>query len=321
MSDQIQNQIELLKSLLGDVETNKSKIIELYYTISNEESTEALDAVPFLNESAKQLLSTEVITILRKHRLDAYSYILVANKLLELENLKNDLIHGNVLVDTASQRTVNNLIKELGIQLSQNKTSATSTTTSEPGRVQIQFKQEEVKLPETRLAYEIRKQCTDSKSESGMTIYQLPLEETSTFPEAPEILKRLSFGKPNDLMNTISKTVLLMGATGSGKTTMINAMINYVLGVERSDPFRFVLVEEKVRESQAFSQTKGITAYDIHHREGFRIPYSLTIVDTPGFGDCDGIGRDMEITSAIKQFFEHLNGIQVGLHDNNSIFL
>jgi predicted GTPase len=103
-----------------------------------------------------------------------------------------------------------------------------------------------------------------------------------------------------------------MGATGSGKTTMINAMINYVLGIEWEDPFRFMLVNEDLRgASQAHSQTTGVTAYDIHYRKGFRIPYSLTIVDTPGFGDTEGIDRDKEITSAVKQFFEHQNGIQV----------
>jgi GTP-binding protein EngB required for normal cell division len=93
---------------------------------------------------------------------------------------------------------------------------------------------------------------------------------------------------------------------------MINAMINYILGVEWDDPFRFILIEEKIEGgSQAHSQTQGVTAYDIHYQNGFRIPFSLTIVDTPGFGDTGGIGRDKEITSAVQKFFEHQNGIQV----------
>lgn len=103
-----------------------------------------------------------------------------------------------------------------------------------------------------------------------------------------------------------------MGATGSGKSAIINAMMNYILGVEWNDPFRFILIDEEVQGgSQAFGQTREVTAYDIHYQDGFRIPYSLTIVDTPGFGDTEGIVRDQEITSSIKKFFEHLNGIQV----------
>ena len=102
-----------------------------------------------------------------------------------------------------------------------------------------------------------------------------------------------------------------MGETGSGKTTMINAMINYVLGVEFEDDFRFKLVDEQVNQNQAHSQTQGVTAYDLHHQNGFRIPFSLTIVDTPGFGDTRGTERDKEITTAIHDFFKHQNGIQV----------
>jgi predicted GTPase len=103
-----------------------------------------------------------------------------------------------------------------------------------------------------------------------------------------------------------------MGATGSGKTTWINAMVNYVLGVEWEDDFRFKLVNEAVKgESQAHSQTQEITAYDLHYQDGFRISYSLTIVDSPGFGDTQGIKRDKEITTAVQEFFNHQHGIQV----------
>ena len=104
-----------------------------------------------------------------------------------------------------------------------------------------------------------------------------------------------------------------MGETGAGKTTMVNAMINYVLGVEREDNFRFKLVDEQVQINTAHSQTQGVTAYDIHYREGFRIPFSLTIVDTPGFGSTKGLESDKEITSAIEKFFHDKNGIQVSL--------
>ncbi|KZR96286.1 Uncharacterized protein APZ42_009463, partial [Daphnia magna] len=123
---------------------------------------------------------------------------------------------------------------------------------------------------------------------NGMILYKLPLNRSSTFSGASSIVRRFSFGEPDPSGSKTCKTILLMGATGSGKTTMINAMINYVLGVRWDDPFRFILIDKDVT-SEAFSQTREVTAYDIHYRNGFRVPYSLTIVDTPGFGDTEGI--------------------------------
>ena len=108
-----------------------------------------------------------------------------------------------------------------------------------------------------------------------------------------------------------------MGATGSGKTTLINAMLNYILGVEWDDTFRFMLISEEGNSSkpknQAHSQTSKVTAYELHHREGFKIPYSLVIVDTPGYGDTKGVERDYEITDSIQQFFKDDQGIQVSI--------
>ncbi|XP_059351575.1 uncharacterized protein LOC132088031 [Daphnia carinata] len=181
----------------------------------------------------------------------------------------------------------------------------------EPAGIAIPLDQEAAPLSdENRLAIKIKNQCTNMRIENGMNVYELPLKKLPNFPGAPSIVRRFSFGEPDPSGSKPCKTILLMGATGSGKTTMINAMINYVLGVQWEDPFRFILVDEKETKTQAFSQTSEVTAYDIHHRNGFQISFSLTIIDTPGFGDTQGIKRDEEITSAIKQFFEHENGIQ-----------
>ncbi|EFX66157.1 hypothetical protein DAPPUDRAFT_219145 [Daphnia pulex] len=107
------------------------------------------------------------------------------------------------------------------------------------------------------------------------------------------------------------RTILVMGATGSGKTTLINGMINYIFNVQWEDTFRFQLIQEQTAgRSQVDSQTSRITAYDIHHAEGFRVPYSLTIVDTPGYGDTKGLDRDQEITEMVRKFFEDKDGIQ-----------
>uniref|UniRef100_A0A673I3H6 Uncharacterized LOC107715042 n=1 Tax=Sinocyclocheilus rhinocerous TaxID=307959 RepID=A0A673I3H6_9TELE len=95
----------------------------------------------------------------------------------------------------------------------------------------------------------------------------------------------------------------------AGKTTLINSMINYILGVQWKDDFRFVLIDEGKQKSQAESQTSEITAYQINYMDGFRVPYSLTIVDTPGFGDTRGIAHDQKITKQIQEFFSARGGI------------
>ena len=69
------------------------------------------------------------------------------------------------------------------------------------------------------------------------------------------------------------KVVMLVGATGSGKTTLINAMTNYILGVKWQDDYRFKLITEKTSDDQTKSQTKLITAYTFHKEDGY--PYHI----------------------------------------------
>ncbi|XP_032903420.1 LOW QUALITY PROTEIN: stonustoxin subunit alpha-like [Amblyraja radiata] len=62
------------------------------------------------------------------------------------------------------------------------------------------------------------------------------------------------------------KTIMIMGPTGSGKTTLINGMINYILGVEWEDNFRYQLIQEETGNSQDESLAHTFTTYYLHHQ-------------------------------------------------------
>nr|XP_060639359.1 uncharacterized protein LOC132779707 [Anolis sagrei ordinatus] len=123
----------------------------------------------------------------------------------------------------------------------------------------------------------------------------------------PSSLPKYHLGKEN--ISVPNKVIMVIGATGSGKTTLINGMVNYILGVQWEDEFRFKLIHEETNQSQAESQTSKVTAYVVNYQEGFKIPYSLTIIDTPGFGDTRGIEHDRLITEKIRKFFSNRGGI------------
>ena len=161
-----------------------------------------------------------------------------------------------------------------------------------------------------RLAINIVSQCT--KINDSPVVYQVPMKEVARTDE--QKLAKYEFGKIPRF--TTHKVLMVVGATGAGKTTLINGMINYLFGVEWKDEFRFKLINEVV-QSETKSVTKWITAYSFPKQNGFKFQHSLTIVDTPGFGDTEGIRRDQEITCQIKEFFstsgpngiDHLDGI------------
>ncbi|XP_010886414.4 uncharacterized protein LOC105020807 isoform X2 [Esox lucius] len=133
-----------------------------------------------------------------------------------------------------------------------------------------------------------KKQCLDDKGE----------EESK--------LRKWTIGEKDP--NKVNRTVLLVGETGAGKTTMINAMVNYIMGVEREDNIWFEITNEG-NKCQTESQTSEVIAYDIFGFEGCRVPYSLTIIDTPGYGDTRGIQEDRLITERLHDLFRSPKGI------------
>ncbi|KAK3860484.1 hypothetical protein Pcinc_033475 [Petrolisthes cinctipes] len=124
----------------------------------------------------------------------------------------------------------------------------------------------------------------------------------------------LSLGEPT---MKPTKVILLMGATGTGKTTLINNMVNFIYRVEFTDDFRLILIDDKNASkcSQAESQTNMISAYVFYNLQGMPFDYNYVLIDTPGFGDTTGIEQDrllmLQLNDFLKQNYniDHVDSI------------
>lgn len=148
--------------------------------------------------------------------------------------------------------------------------------------------------------------CSTPQKETSAAIHLLPFEEDMNARNVKARTRHLVFGTPNrDFYD--EKTIMLVGSTGSGKSTLVDGIANYITGVSFEDPFRFKMVtlenDEEKTHNQAVSQTEWITVYTIHPMEGSRLSYTLNIIDTPGFGDTRGLARDGAIVDQIRHLF------------------
>ncbi|XP_039896558.1 septin-2B-like [Simochromis diagramma] len=119
-------------------------------------------------------------------------------------------------------------------------------------------------------------------------------------------LTKMTVGEKNQKQT--NKTILLVGETGAGKSTLINSMVNYTMGVKCDDKVWFQIVEDEKR-SQAESQTSDVVVYEIFGFEDETLPYSLTIIDTPGYGDTRGTEHDVIVSERLLDLFRSDDGV------------
>eukprot|EP01024_Parvocaulis_polyphysoides_P029229 TRINITY_DN26383_c1_g1_i3.p1 TRINITY_DN26383_c1_g1~~TRINITY_DN26383_c1_g1_i3.p1 ORF type:complete len:727 (-),score=79.85 TRINITY_DN26383_c1_g1_i3:410-2278(-) len=98
--------------------------------------------------------------------------------------------------------------------------------------------------------------------------------------------------------------LIMLGETGCGKTTLMNTLLNVVLGVQFEDTFRFYLIREQTGKGQEQSQTSVISEYRINAHNGYP---PIILIDTPGFGDTQGIERDDIIFQHLSKFLQKIN--------------
>ncbi|XP_064204948.1 uncharacterized protein LOC135262067 isoform X2 [Anguilla rostrata] len=116
---------------------------------------------------------------------------------------------------------------------------------------------------------------------------------------------RYTFGRKDP--NKRNRTIMMVGETGTGKSALINMMVNYMLGVKWEDKIRFEIIPEKGKRLQSESHTSAITAYEIYGLEELSVPFSLTVIDTPGYGNTGGLEKDKIISENLCTFLKSLS--------------
>lgn len=98
-------------------------------------------------------------------------------------------------------------------------------------------------------------------------------------------------------------TFLVVGESGTGKTTLLDAFVNFICGIDFHDSWRWKLVDESdITYGGQRSQTSEIKINYINDEKN---EFNVKIIDTPGFGDTNGILEDNKIQEKFEKLFQN----------------
>lgn len=137
---------------------------------------------------------------------------------------------------------------------------------------------------------------------------------TKTKIIAPDVRQHTYKYKNKRQITRDIKTILLVGETGAGKTTLVNTMVNYMFGIKWEDRVWFQITEEDDLAPQVNSVTTSVNVYEVL---GLENPFFLRVIDTPGYGSTEGIEQDWQIGMNLHSLFRSEDGI----HEINAVGL
>ncbi|KAL2079251.1 hypothetical protein ACEWY4_024995 [Coilia grayii] len=146
---------------------------------------------------------------------------------------------------------------------------------------------------------ELMKNSRPSESRARK-VYTLTTKQTTL----NDTVRRWTFGERDNSKK--NRVILIVGQTGTGKTTLINTLGNHALGVNFDDDVWFDISEEGQSTQQTDTQTTHVTVYDVFVKKS---PFSLTIIDTPGYGDTRGLLYDQLIAENLLKLFRSEDGV------------
>ncbi|XP_062391936.1 uncharacterized protein LOC134079846, partial [Sardina pilchardus] len=185
--------------------------------------------------------------------------------------------------------------------LSNGDQSVAVVHTTHTGNLLAYGKSESAKPDWNHPISQLIKKCQPTRTGSP-ACYLLPTEKSDI--DGNSALRRWTFGERDRTVPT--KTVLLIGETGAGKTRLINTIINYILGVEWEDRVWFQITQENI--------TTDITVYEVYMETSSSC---LRVIDTPGYGGADWTELDQKTAENLRFLFR----CEDGIHDMDAVGL